>query len=62
MHFRNDIFGGKAPILTQIRRWLTKGIVRKTIVFGFLFIFLIGSLRFYVAIVRAMPDLSDISQ
>lgn len=61
MHFRNNVFGGKLPWAKQFWRWLTKGVVWRTILFGFLFVFLIGALWFYVAVVRTLPDLSDIS-
>ena len=61
MHYQNDVFGGRLPVVKQFRKWLAKGTVRKPILFGLLFAFLIGSLRFYVAVVRGMPNLGDIS-
>lgn len=48
--------------LKQFWTWLTTGIVRKTILFGFLAVVLIGALWFYVAVISTLPDLNDISK
>lgn len=62
LHFSNNIFGGRKPLVESLKNRLSKGIVRKTILFVFLGVVLIGTLWFYVAVISTLPQLSDISK